>query len=78
MTEEQKIHILVPKHEKISDKEKEELFAKYNISVKELPRISFADPALAGLNAQVGDVIKITRKSPTSGDTVYYRGVSNE
>ena len=78
MTEEQKTHILVPKHEKISEKEKEELFAKYKISVKELPRISTTDSALVGLDAKVGDVIKITRKSPTAGNTVYYRGVSNE
>lgn len=78
MTEERNTHILVPTHEKISDKEKEELFAKYKITVRELPRISVADPALAGLNAQLGDVIKITRSSPTAGETVYYRGVSNE
>jgi DNA-directed RNA polymerase subunit H len=68
----------VPKHEKISQKEKEELFAKYKITVRELPRIAFADPALIELDAKVGDVIRITRKSQTAGVTVYYRGVSNE
>jgi DNA-directed RNA polymerase subunit H len=71
-------HILVPKHEKISDKEKEALLAKYNISMKELPKIPINDAALQGMELKVGDVIKITRPSPTAGRAVFYRGVSSE
>ncbi len=78
MTEKQINHVLVPKHEKISEAEKKELFEKYKISVKELPRISKTDVAIMHLDVKIGDVIKITRKSPTAELAIYYRGVSNE
>jgi DNA-directed RNA polymerase subunit H len=70
-------HILVPKHIKISEKEKEVLFARYNISIKELPKIFKNDPAIKSLNAKPGDIIKIIRKSPTAGESIFYRGVIN-
>lgn len=70
-------HILVPKHIKLSEKEKKELFEKYKISWKEIPKILKTDPIIQSLKAEVGDVIKIIRKSATSGEAVYYRGVAN-
>lgn len=70
-------HILVPKHMKLSEKEKEELFKRYNITLKELPQILKEDPAIANLDLKPGDVIKIIRKSQTSGESIFYRGVSN-
>jgi len=76
MAEKEKIqHILVPIHKKLSEKEKAELLAKYKITIKELPKILITDPAIAGLDAKEGDVIKIIRKSPTAGKVEYYRGV---
>lgn len=68
-------HVLIPKHTKISEKEKKELFERYNITLKELPKIKKSDPAIASLNAKAGDVIKIERDSPTAGKAVFYRGV---
>jgi DNA-directed RNA polymerase subunit H len=73
-----KKHILMPDHIKISEKEKQELFEKYNISLKELPKIKKDDPAITSLNVKTGDVIKIIRKSPTATETVFYRGVVSE
>ena len=70
-------HILVPEHSKISDKEKNDLLEKYHITLKELPKISKKDPAIAHLNVKEGDVIKIIRKSPTAGESIFYRGVIN-
>ena len=70
-------HILVPKHTIVSEKEKKQLFEKYNISHKELPKINSDDPAIKHLKAKQGDIIKITRKSATAGESVYYRGVTN-
>ncbi len=68
-------HILVPKHTKLSEKEKKELFEKYNLIAIKLPKIKKNDAAIANLNAKPGDVIKIERESPTAGKSVYYRGV---
>jgi len=68
-------HELVPKHTILNEKEKEELFKKYGITIKQLPRILGSDPVIKVLNGQPGDVIKIVRKSPTAKETVYYRVV---
>lgn len=68
-------HVLVPTHIKLSQKEKQELFEKYNISLRELPKISKRDPAIRHLDVEEGDVIKVMRQSPTAGESVFYRGV---
>ncbi len=66
-------HVLVPEHKKLTKEEKGELLEKYNITVKELPKILKNDPVVSHLSLETGDVIKITRKSPTLGKAVYYR-----
>ena len=68
-------HVLVPKHTKLSDKDKKALLGKYRITSKELPKIRKTDPAILGLQAKEGDVIKILRSSATAGEAVFYRGV---
>jgi DNA-directed RNA polymerase subunit H len=68
-------HELVPKHEILSEEEKTKLLKKYGITIKELPRILASDPAIKSLNPKIGDVVKITRKSKTAGESVYYRVV---
>ena len=70
-------HILVPKHTKLSDKDKAELLEKYNSTSREFPKILRSDPAIASLNASSGDIIRITRNSPTAGETSFYRVVIN-
>ena len=78
MAKEARQHILIPKHEKLSEKEANEVLEKYKITINELPAIQKNDPALAGMSVEVGDVIMIERKSPTAGKTVFYRGVVSE
>lgn len=68
-------HTLIPKHTKISEKEKEKLLKSYNISLRELPKIFKTDASIQKLNAKSGDIIKIIRYSPTSKESVYYRVV---
>ncbi|MBW2984040.1 DNA-directed RNA polymerase subunit H [Candidatus Woesearchaeota archaeon] len=70
-------HSLIPKHMRLSEKEKEAVLKKYNITLNELPKILKNDPAIQKLGAKSGDVIKIVRKSPTAGEAVFYRGVIN-
>jgi DNA-directed RNA polymerase subunit H len=47
----------------------------YNVEYAKLPKISITDPSIDNLEVKLGDVIKISRKSSTSGNTVYYRMV---
>ena len=68
-------HSLIPKHSRLSDAHKGKLLEKYNISVKELPRILKTDAAIVSLAAKPGDVIKITRNSLTASEATFYRVV---
>ena len=68
-------HAYVPKHEIITKKEAEEVLQKFNCNATELPLIFVDDPAILGLGVKPGDMIKITRKSGTSGESLYYRYV---
>ena len=68
-------HILVPQHILLSEKEKDEFLQVYNISTKQVPVMRGKDPAIKHLNAKPGDIIKIVRKSQTSGASVFYRAV---
>ena len=68
-------HIYVPKHEIILKSEAEEVLKKYNCKPTELPLIFVNDPAIVGLGVKLGDMLKITRPSSTSGESLYYRYV---
>jgi DNA-directed RNA polymerase subunit H len=70
-------HILVPKHNKLSETEKKQLLEHFRITENELPKIVITDPPIAGLKCKPGDIIKITRRSATAGESFYYRVVIN-
>ncbi len=67
------MHVLQPKHTKISQQETKELLAKFNINPSQLPKIKKNDPALP-TDVETGDIIKIERKSG-GNKTIYYRVV---
>lgn len=66
---------LVPKHTLLNDAERQELLNKYKITLRQLPRILLTDPVIESLGGKMGDVVKIVRKSPNAGESVYYRVV---
>ena len=68
-------HFYVPKHEIITKKEAEDVLEKYHCKATDLPLIFSDDPAILQLGVKPGDMIKITRKSATAGDSFYYRYV---
>ena len=68
-------HVLIPKHSKLSDKDKAQVLSQYGIVAENLPRILKADSAIADLGVSSGDVIKIVRSSPTAGESIFYRVV---
>jgi DNA-directed RNA polymerase subunit H len=68
-------HVFQPKHEILPKEDAELIFRKFNSKPSQLPYIMASDKGIQGLNAQPSDVIKITRKSSTAGESVYYRYV---
>jgi DNA-directed RNA polymerase subunit H (RpoH/RPB5) len=66
-------HFLVPKHTKCDQSEIKKLMEKYNITVKDLPKISRDDPQARYLGLRQGEVCRIIRISPTAGEEPYYR-----
>ena len=68
-------HVYQPKHEILKKQEAEQILKKYNTKPSQLPYIMITDKGLQDLDARPGDVVKITRKSPTAGESVYYRYV---
>ena len=68
-------HVYVPKHEIMTKKEAEQVIKDFNCNPTELPFIFVTDPAILGLGVKPGDMIKITRKSGTAGESFYYRYV---
>lgn len=69
------MHILQPKHAKLSEKESQKLLEDLNISKSQLPKIKKEDPALPE-NCEVGDIIKVIRKELDSNkEILFYRAV---
>lgn len=68
-------HELVPKHEILPPEKAETLLEKYHIKAHQLPRIKANDAAIIAIGAKAGNIIKITRKSPTAGKYIAYRHV---
>ncbi len=68
-------HYLVPKHEVLTPEEKAAVLEEYRVKAYYLPRIRVSDPVIKVIGAIPGDLVKITRKSPTAGEHVTYRYV---
>lgn len=67
-------HELVPKHEKMNNEDVKILMENLKLKAKtQLPLIQKTDVIARWLGIQSGDVVKITRYSPTSGKSYYYR-----
>ncbi len=71
-------HTYVPKHEIMAKEDGLEVLEKYHCKPTGLPLIFVSDPAIMGLGVKPGDMIKITRKSATAGESLYYRYVIEE
>lgn len=67
-------HEMVPEHEVIDEKEKDNIKKKYNILYdKQFPEISRFDSVAEAIGLRPGQLCKITRNSPTAIKSVYYR-----
>ncbi len=68
-------HELVPEHEIVPPEEAVKILKELGIAPHQLPWIRVTDPVARAIGAKPGDVIRIRRKSPTSGETIAYRYV---
>lgn len=66
-------HNSVPLHEILDIKEITILLKKYSINKEQLPKILIDDPIITEIGGHLGDVIKITRKSQTADESIFYR-----
>ena len=64
-----KMHVLQPKHVKLSSSEAEKVLKEFNVSLVQLPKISKDDAGLPE-GYEKGDVVKIFR-----ADEIYFRVV---
>jgi len=69
-------HELIPKHEVLTKKEKNDVMKMYGIKkLNQFPKILNSDPVVKTLKAKPGDLVKIIRKSDTAKESIYYRVV---
>lgn len=65
--------VIVPKHQLLSEKEKNDFLESYNYS--EISKIHSTETMARYYNMKIDDIVKITRVSPTSGESIAYRHV---
>lgn len=66
-------HILVPKHELLSEEEAKELLETLGIRKEDLPKIRADDPIAKEIGAKPGDIVRIIREDKLVGKSVAYR-----
>ncbi|MBZ9570024.1 DNA-directed RNA polymerase subunit H [Methanobrevibacter sp. TMH8] len=66
-------HELVPSHVILSESEIKKVFKDLDFEIEHLPKIKTDDPVVKAIDAKKGDILEITRDSPTAGTFVTYR-----
>lgn len=64
---------MVPNHEILNEEDINKILTEYKIEKEQLPKIRISDPAAVSIKAKVGDVVRVTRESPTAGKSYFYR-----
>ncbi|XP_020099833.1 DNA-directed RNA polymerase V subunit 5A-like isoform X3 [Ananas comosus] len=66
-------HFLIPKHEVLTQEEKNELLKKYSVEDKQLPRMLETDAIARYYGLEKGTVMKVTYDGELTGSHVTYR-----
>ncbi|KAJ4836105.1 hypothetical protein Tsubulata_004208 [Turnera subulata] len=69
-------HVINPRHQILSNKEKQRLLEKHNIEDKQLPRLSKDDAIARYYGLQKGQVVKFMYDGDITGSFVSYRCIS--
>jgi DNA-directed RNA polymerase subunit H len=71
------IHELVPSHAILSESEIEKVFKDLDFEIEQQKKKKISDPVVKAINAKQGDILEITRESPTAGTFITYRLVES-
>jgi len=66
-------HEIVPKHILLNQEEIELVLKQYQTTRAQLPKLLTTDPVAKYYGMKAGDVCKIIRQSPMTGESYYYR-----
>ena len=66
-------HEIVPKHIILSQEEIELMLKRFKTTRAQLPKLLTTDPVAKYYGMKTGDVCKIIRQSPMTGESYYYR-----
>jgi len=68
-------HEIVPKHILLSEEEANKVLDEFDANRSQLPRLLVTDPVAKYYGMKSGDICKIVRHSPMTGESFYYRMV---
>ena len=66
-------HEIVPRHILLNQEEVELILKQYQTTRAQLPKLLTTDPVAKYYGMKAGDVCKIVRQSPMTGESYYYR-----
>jgi len=66
-------HEIVSKHILLTPEEIEKVLEEYQTVRSQLPKLLVTDPVAKYYGMKAGDVCKIIRQSPMTGESYYYR-----
>ena len=66
-------HEIVPKHILLTQEEVDLILKQYQTTRAQLPKVLTTDPVAKYYGMKAGDVCKIIRQSPMTGESYYYR-----
>lgn len=70
-------YYLQPKFIKLSSSEKQQMMDEYNVQPHSITKIGSHDPMYKYFNMKKGDIYKVIRDSPASGQSIGYRIAKN-
>jgi DNA-directed RNA polymerase I, II, and III subunit RPABC1 len=66
-------HEIVPKHILLTQDETDQILKQYQTTRAQLPKLLTTDPVAKYYGMKAGDICKIIRQSPMTGESYYYR-----
>ena len=68
-------HEIVPRHILLSEEESKKVLDEFQATKSQLPKLLSSDPVAKYYGMKAGDICKIIRHSPMTGESFYYRMV---